>query len=215
MGRQAVKYELVIFDFDGTLADSFPLFVRGLNVLAEKHRFRSIDAAEVETLRQYDAKRILDTLGVPLWKVPMIARSFTKYMAKEAGGISLFAGVGTMLQTLSAEGIVLGLITSNTTENVYRIMGEENMALLQHVRCGTSLLGKRFTLQTLLRQMGVNPRKAIYIGDELRDLQAARSAGADFGAVAWGYTDADTLKATAPDLFFTRVEAIAERLLAE
>lgn len=63
-----MTYRLAIFDMDGTLADSFPWFARNLNAVADKFRFRRIAPDEVETLRQLDARRILERLEVPGWK---------------------------------------------------------------------------------------------------------------------------------------------------
>jgi len=51
-----MKYKLAIFDFDGTLADSFPFFLTTVNELAGIHKFKRIDSAELDTLRRYSAR---------------------------------------------------------------------------------------------------------------------------------------------------------------
>jgi len=208
-----MKYRLVIFDFDGTLADSFPFFLRTVNALAEQHHFRQVDAERVDMLRQYDAKRILKELHVPIWKVPMVAASFRKSMAKHLDEIPMFAGVTEMLHALSQKGIILSLVTSNSYENVVKILGKENMSLMFHPQCGTALFGKSSKLKNILRKTGINPENAMYIGDELRDQNAAQADNIDFGAVAWGYTKADALMEHSPTVMFYRVEEIAQKLV--
>ena len=64
-----MRYRLVIFDFDGTLADSFPWFIVIIDKLADEHGFRRIEGDEVERLRSYDARSLVGDLGVALWKI--------------------------------------------------------------------------------------------------------------------------------------------------
>ena len=68
-----MKYELVIFDFDGTLADTFPWFLQVVNTLADAHKFKRVEAHEVETLRGYDARMVIKHLGIRWWKMPLVA----------------------------------------------------------------------------------------------------------------------------------------------
>ena len=209
------KYKLVIFDFDGTLADSFSFFVSAVNDLADIYNFRKVDEVNIHTLRRYDAKRILDYLGVPLWKVPIVAKSFTAKMAERVSQISLFAGVDNMLHSLSVNGIVLSLITSNSYDNVCHVLHSKNMDLMVHPQCGTSLFGKSSKLRNILRKTGIDPRDTIFIGDEIRDLEAANSEGIDFGAVSWGYTDVDALLECSPTETFSCVEEITVKLVQQ
>jgi phosphoglycolate phosphatase len=69
-----MTYRLVIFDFDGTLADSADWFVRNLNPMAERFGFRQADEAEIERLRRLPNREIIRRLGVPKGKLPRIAR---------------------------------------------------------------------------------------------------------------------------------------------
>jgi len=201
--------KLAIFDFDGTLADTFDWFIAVVNEVADKFRFRRIEPHEVETLRGYEARRIIQHLGVPMWKMPLVAREMRGRMSRDIGGIALFPGVDEMLERLAGRGVALAVVTSNSADNVRRVLGPRNFALIRHLECGAAVLGKRPKLRKVLRAAGVAPGEAICIGDEIRDLHAARAEGIPFGAVTWGFTRGDALRALAPEAVFERMEEIA------
>lgn len=207
-----MKYKLAIFDFDGTLADSFPFFLSTVNELADAHQFRKVDIADIDTLRGYDAKRLINHLGLPLWKVPFVGKDYKNRMADKVNQISLFAGVEDMLQSLSSSGILVSLVTSNSFNNVSRVLNSAIMELMVHPQCGATLFGKRPKLKAILQKTGIHSSQAIYIGDELRDLQAANAENMDFGAVAWGYTRVDALAERSPAAIFYSVKQIVERV---
>ena len=89
-----MKYRLAIFDFDGTLADSLPWFRSVFNGVAQRYGFRALDDAEFEKLRGVGNREIIRRLGVPLWKMPMIAahmrrhdgRRYRRHRAVRRGG---------------------------------------------------------------------------------------------------------------------------------
>lgn len=211
--RIATKtYRLVIFDFDGTLADSFPWFTGVLDQTADRFGFRRVDAAEREALRASSSREILRRFGVPHWKLPMIAAHMRRLKAEAADRIPLFEGTGEMLRRLSEKGVQLGIVSSDAEENVRRTLGPDHAARIIHYGCGASLFGKHSKLQQVLRRSGVPAGQAIYVGDEVRDAEAARAAGVAFGAVSWGYAKPEVLEAQRPAEFFASMEAIARSI---
>jgi phosphoglycolate phosphatase len=202
------KYKLVIFDLDGTLADSFPWFLRVVNDVAREFDFRQVDAGDVEALRRKGSSEILKFVGVPLWKLPMIATRMRVLKQSHLRDIPLFDGVPAMLKSLKNAGIVLALVSSDSEANARLQLGPDNAALFTHFACGASLFGKAAKFSRVVKQVNVSPRQAIAIGDEARDCEAARTAGIAFGAVTWGYADPDTLRALNPDEIFSTVDDI-------
>jgi phosphoglycolate phosphatase len=207
-----VKYRLAIFDFDGTLADSLPWFRQAINRLADRHGFKRIETNELGRLRGYSARQMVAHLGVPAWKLPRLSIELRTLMAEEIQQIRPFAGVGAMLEGLSDRGVALAVVTSNADDNVRRVLGAAHAPLIRHYACGASLFGKRGKLRGVLKHSGVRPGEALFIGDELRDLDAARGEGVPFGAVAWGYTHVAVLAAQAPAEVFTAVGEIVDKI---
>lgn len=208
-----MHYQLVIFDFDGTLADSARWFHANINAVARRYRFREIQAEDVEALRGQDTASIIRHLGVPRWKLPFIAAHMRKMMARDLGEIGLFPGVPAMLAALHRSGLRLAIVSSNAPDNVRRMLGPRTAASIDHYGCGTSLFGKSAKFRLVLKQAGLAPSQAIAIGDELRDIEAARDVGIASGAVAWGYAAPSVLAARSPDVFFGSVEEIVPYLL--
>lgn len=117
------------------------------------------------------------------------------------------------LKELADQGIKIAVVTSNTYENVCKILGPENAALIEYYECGVRIFGKQAKLKKVLKQSGVEAKDAICIGDEIRDIQAAEKVHIPFGAVAWGYTNIEALMAFHPAEVFTQVADIAEKVI--
>ena len=204
-----MKYRLAIFDFDGTLADSFPFFVRVFNQLAEQHGFKGIEPEVVPTLRHYSARQMMEHVGMPAWKLPFVARSFISLMKQNAASIGRFERVDEMLLHLARQGVTLAIVSSNSYDNVSQILGPANLKLFGHFECGMSIFGKPPRLQKVLKKTGIPCREALYIGDQISDLEAARKVNVPFGAVAWGYGAPEALRVHAPEEEFETVAAIS------
>ncbi|HEY5800351.1 MAG TPA: HAD hydrolase-like protein [Burkholderiaceae bacterium] len=182
-----MNIRLAIFDFDGTLADTFPFFVSVHNTLAERYQFRSIGHEEIDALRHHGAREVMRQVGLPRWKFPFVARAFMKLMKAEQSGIALFDGVEAALAELAASGTVLAVVSANSYDNIVRILGPQAAAHFRYFECGVSMFGKTRRLKRVLKLSGVAAHEAMYIGDQKTDLEAAHDAGMAFGAVAWGY----------------------------
>lgn len=199
----------VLFDFDGTLADSGPWVKDVLNEVARRYKFRTIDDAEFEVLRTLDSRGVLRMLQVKSWKVPWIARHMRRRMQEDLGKIRLFPGAPELIGALGASGISVGIVSSNSEANVRALLGEGTAGKIQHFACGAGLFGKARKFRAVLRAVGAAPHEVWSIGDEVRDIEAARSVGLRTGAVSWGYTTAETLARHSPDRLFGSLSEVA------
>lgn len=205
-----MQYDLIIFDLDGTLADSFPFFVSVHNRLASRHGFRHIDPSGLEALRGRSVREMMRHVGLSRWKLPWVTRSFIRLMHEEGHHVAPFDGIDAALRELDANGIALAVVSSNSAGNCRRVLGESTWRRFAHVECGAPIFGKRRRLARVLKATGVPARRAIYVGDQLTDAEAARAAGVAFGAVGWGYASCASLLAADPDVAFARVEDLGQ-----
>lgn len=194
-----MSYRLAIFDFDGTLADSFPFFLSVFNEIADQHGFRRIDLAQVERLRHYDTRDMMRHVGMPAWKLPLAAASFKTLMSQNAHRIPLFPEVDHALRELARGAVTLTIVSSNSEDNVRRVLGPDLAALISQYECGMSIFGKTARIRKVLQRAAVAPGAALYIGDQETDAQAARRAGVAFAAVHWGYAPIEALRKVAPE----------------
>jgi len=209
-----MRYRLVIFDFDGTLADSFPWVLRAMDDVADRFKFRRVRDGELEELRYCDAREVMRRLGVPRWKLPMIARYVRTRMAAEVDQIKLFPGAGEMIEELAATGVSLAVVSANGEPTIRSVLGP-HARRISHISGGVSLFGKRGKLLRMSRLAGAPPPSVMVIGDEIRDLNAAKTARMSFGAVSWGLTRPEALALAGPDVLFARMDDIPRVLIGE
>lgn len=205
---------LVVFDFDGTLSDSGDWFLSVIDQLARRFRFRTVKPEEVEMLRHRSSREVIDYLGIARWKMPLIARQVRRMVGRDAHEIELFPGTPDLLERLAATGVKIALVTSNSERNARLILGADHAARIDYFACGASLFGKVPKFRKVLRKLAIPADQALAIGDETRDVDAAREVGMRAGSVLWGYASEEALLAAKPDTTFRKPEDILDYVAA-
>lgn len=189
--RKEQKYKTILFDFDGTLADTFSLSLQCANALAKVWHYKELeDSYELrgKSLRTL----IVAEMGLKWyhkWK-------FTKEVAPvfEAGldSVEIFKGVKQVLLELS-KNYSLGIVSSNKKRFINRILHNHDIAVFDFIVSESSLFGKHKVLKWVLKKYKLNKHETIYIGDEIRDVQACRKINLNMIAVSWGYNHKEAL----------------------
>jgi phosphoglycolate phosphatase len=205
------RYRLAIFDFDGTLANSLPWFRASFQDMITRFDLAPVGADEIEGLRSMSARQIMARLNVPMWRLPVIVSDMRKRKLAVADETPLFDGVAALLAELQRVGIQTAIVSSDGEESVRRVLGP-TAGLISRFDCGAAIFGKHRKFRRVARHFGTKPADTICIGDELRDIEAARAAGMDSGAVAWGYAFPAALQAARPTHFFSSIAEITQRL---
>ncbi len=202
-------FRLAIFDFDGTLADSFDWFCSVLDRTTARFGLRPVDPAEIPTLRDMPSRDVLAHLGVPMWKIPAIATYMRGLAGEEIASIGLFDGAAATLIALHAAGVKLAVVSSNAEANIRAALSPV-ANLIDRYDCGSALFGKSARLKAAAATFGT---PAIAIGDEVRDIEAARKARVTAGAVSFGYNSRKALVAAKPDHLFDSYEDLLRVVL--
>ena len=205
-----MKPKLVIFDFDGTLADTKPFMLSILDHMAKRFNTRPMDGTSVEHLRGLTTRQIMKMYNVPMWKLPFMARESQQLLYQNIASIDLFPGIDRVMRAIAENETRIALVTSNQLRNVLSVLGEELTKLVSVFECEAGFFGKSARLRRALRKAGVSPEEAVSFGDETRDIEAARKAGIACAAVTWGYGDMETLSGHQPDYLLTSVDQILE-----
>jgi phosphoglycolate phosphatase-like HAD superfamily hydrolase len=189
----------VIFDFDGTIANSFAATLRIANALAPTFGYRPAAPEEVEVLRGWSYKKVASELGVPWHKIPLIAARIRKELSENVAQLETFEGLPSVLTELRERGFGLGILTSNSKANVERFLAAHGLKQFQFVSTSANVWGKRRRLEALLRSHQLSAGEVAYVGDEVRDIEATKPLAIRMVAVGWGYAARETLAAHGPD----------------
>lgn len=191
--------ELFLFDFDGTVADTLTISHGILNELAEEFRFRNLPAGELEHVRSLGTREFIRHLGITRWRVPKIARRGLRLLQERISEVEPIAGMPEVLAELHGRGHRIGILTSNSETNVLSFIARHRLPYFHFVRTSSKLFGKSREMRRILKAEGLSPEQALYVGDETRDIEAARETGLRMAAVTWGYNAPGTLSALQPD----------------
>ncbi len=191
---------VVIFDFDGTLADTLGAIVQITNQLAEEFGYKPSSPEDLALVRSMGAWQIIQRSGISPFKVPKLIRKLQRELHGQIPQIQPFPGITEMLLELHNQGLQLGIVTSNTIENVNAFLQVQHLQdYFTFTISGTTLFGKHQVLNKLIKQHHLTPTKVIYVGDETRDIEAARKTHIKCISVTWGFNSAAVLSAHHPD----------------
>jgi phosphoglycolate phosphatase len=199
-----------IFDFDGTLADSLNHVVPLYNSVAPQFKVPQVTPADIPRLRRMGPRQAMDAYGVPLWKVPRILQAVRAKLREHIDQLEPFGGIGETLSTLSLTGSRCLLLSSNSRENVEAFLSRHRFDCFERLVCGSSLFGKGARLRKVLAQASLLAGSVAYVGDEVRDIEAAQNAGVQSIAVSWGYGDRESLLAAKPNYLIDRPEQLLD-----
>lgn len=209
-----MSFKLVVWDFDGTLADSLPSAVTVFNRIAPEMGLRPIE--DLSAARSTPTRQLLKQHGISLWRLPRLVRKFQAAAAEEAGRLGLVAGVPEALHALAAAGVRLGVLSSNREDNIRRCLRANGVE--QHFAFVVGyprLFGKGKALRRIIRAERVDRADVLYVGDELRDVEAAKKVGVKAAAVTWGFHTADLLRTGVPDFVIDEVKGLLDLLRPE
>ena len=212
--------EVVLFDLDGTLLDSAPDMLATINAMKAARNAAPMALAD---LRPHVSKGSRAMIGAafPAWdEATRIAHvpEFLAVYAKESGEHGRpFAGVEGFLQTLEDAGVRWGIITNKPAGLAHDIVEKLGWMTRSEVLIGGDTLAERkphpMPLLHAAVEMGVTVDQCVYVGDDERDIQAARAAGMRSIVALWGYRlEGDDPAAWGADLL---VDDISELLDAD
>lgn len=179
----------------------------------KKFGFRRISKKHIEELRILSPSDLIAYMGLPTWKMPLITYHLRREMHKNIHKIALYPGIKEMLKKLHEGEKEIYILSSNSRKNVKKVLGSDVHPLISHYECGVSFFGKDVKLERLLRKKRINRKQAFFIGDEIRDLKAAQTAGISFGGVSWGLNNRETFQKFYPAQIFDNHEEIMKYLL--
>ena len=185
----------IIFDFDGTLADTFALGSKLINEYADRLGYKQIDFA---ANKDKSARELIKMSGVRFWQIPGLIRFFRKKSVERAGEVKAFTGIPDLVRRLHDDGFSLGIITTNSAQTINIYLEKYGLTdLFTFIKPEISLFGKRRALRRARRHL---KSEIIYIGDELRDIEACHAVNVPIISVSWGFNSTEILEKNNPGM---------------
>ncbi|MBC7581763.1 HAD-IA family hydrolase [Aeromicrobium sp.] len=188
----------VIFDFDGTIADSFELAIQIFEQVVRAGK--PLPTEEIERLRGMSLIHVAIELRIRPWKVPFLLSRGRKMMRQRIDSVKVFEGMPELIRSLQVDGHKLYIVSSNSVQNIRPLLKKHELRT-EFIRMygGAGLLGKANMLRRVLKKQKLVPGDTYYVGDETRDIEAAKLAGIKIISVAWGYNNESILRDHKPD----------------
>ncbi len=189
-----MRYPALIFDFDGTLADTLSAAVSVYNDLAETYSLKKISADEIPALQEFELKELLNHLGVSKLRLPSLLNKGRKALRADITKLNFIEGLTDILPLLREQCSCFGILTSNSTENVEAFLEDKGMReLFTFISSTSKLSGKHKHLRAIEKTFSLDRSQMLYIGDETRDIRASQKAGIHVAAATWGFNSSSAL----------------------
>lgn len=190
----------VIFDFDGTLANTFQVMIDVINQDPSRYGIDGIDPTEIPKLRNLSVKYLISEFGINLLHLRRLARQMQSDLFKEINSVVAYEGIFEVVEKLKEMGFLVGIVTSNNQKNVKTFLkNNQSLSYFDFIRPSKHLFGKHKTLNKVIKKYRIDRTVSFYVGDEVRDIEAAKKANLKVISVPWGFNDKDLLSKHDPD----------------
>jgi len=204
------KKTTILFDFDGTLAETMMLIYRVFNQLAGVYKYRPLSEEEIDVVRHLTIHEFIDYVKLAPWKIPLVAIHARKLMHSDIHTVQPPAGLVDVLTKIHESGrYKMDILTSNRRKNVLSFLSEHKMGWFDQIHATRSILSKKYRIKKYIKNEGINPENLYYVGDTSVDIESTRFSGARSVAVSWGLNTQVALERANPDfLVKTPVELL-------
>lgn len=189
----------LVFDFDGTLVNSKSVLIDLYNQMALKQGYALMTPENLNHLRNLSIPQRCKYLNVPLYKIPFIAGKLIKQYREKIAEIEFQPGIADLFEDLKDKGISYSIISTNAQKTIEAFFSLKGLSGAQEILCSQSIFGKDTLIRQFLKKTGLSASQILYVGDELRDIEACKKCGVPIAWVSWGYDSAEAVKKALPD----------------
>jgi phosphoglycolate phosphatase-like HAD superfamily hydrolase len=190
----------VVFDFDGTIADTLEEAVYLYNSLAKERGFKLITEENLPKIRAMGPREVAKFLGVSIFQIAFVFTKLKIGISDKLEKVKVYPGIHDTLKELREKGFKTAVVSSNSEENIQKFLENNELTnLFDYVDSGSTVLGKHRLLNSVIEKHQWNKDEIIYVGDEKRDIEAAKKAKIKIISVTWGANLKDALLESKPD----------------
>lgn len=211
MWETFMALKVLIFDFDGMIADSRITLVKIANELADEFGYDPVTESDIVRLSNLSSKDVIIQSPIPAYKIPFLLRRVKRQLNEHIAYLQPFEGMEEALSNLKKKGCYLGIITSNLGANVSLFLRKNSLDnYFDFVYSANTLFGKNKVINKAIDKHHLLKDEVIYIGDETRDIEAAKKSNIKVAAVTWGFNSASVLKKYNPDFILNKPQELLD-----
>jgi phosphoglycolate phosphatase len=188
----------IIFDLDGTLVDSFEVMLPLFNRLALKYATRDLSELKQDEIRKMTGSQVISYIGIRFWRIPFAIGALRSEFHKYTEQVKAFEKIPNVLNELKKSNF-LGIVTTNSNKNVKKMLKFNDINCFDFILSRSKLFKKDKILESVIRRRNLEKKNVCYVGDEVRDIEAAKKVGIPIIAVTWGYNSKEVLVKYDPD----------------
>jgi len=200
----------ILFDFDGTLANTLKTVVEIYNKVAPEYNCKTVELEDVSRLQAMTISHLMKEHGISHITLAILLVRVRKELHINIDHVKPFFGIEEQLQTLKKMGYQLGIMSSNSQKNVHTFLESNNMKhLFDFVHTSKNIFGKHTAIKRIISNLSLQTNDVVYVGDETRDIEACKKIGVKIAAVSWGYNLPEVLQAMQPDVLIDEPHSLA------
>jgi phosphoglycolate phosphatase len=211
------SFYAVLFDFDGTLGDSYPAITASVNHVRSLHGLPPLGESEVRRHVGRGAPYLLEHT-VPVGSVEANAAAYRAHHPSVLrSGTRLMPGAAEALRTLHERGLRLGICSNKPVEFTKELLAYFGVASYVDVALGPEDVARSKPAPDMLREalsrLRLTAAEALYVGDMVVDIQTARAAGVAVWVVPTGSDELATLRQARPDRLLQDLDELRRLLI--
>ena len=192
--------KIIFFDFDGTIADTFNTLVGITNQLAVNFGYKPLGEEELAQIKNLSSRQIIKYSGISIFKFPLLLAKIKSELRQEIYNVKAFPEIESALLELKNQVGKIVILSSNSKENILAFLETNNLQnSFDFIYTEAALFSKSKVINRILKQENIKPEESIYIGDETRDIDAAKRSRVKAIAVSWGFNSQQILAEHNPD----------------
>ena len=204
--------KVVLFDFDGTIAATIEAGVEIFNTIAREHGFVEITKENIPALRAKGAREAAHELHIPSLMLPIVVNKIRNGIKSRIPELAIVSGIKEAIVSLKKNGWELGIVTSNSKENILAFLKHNDFEIFDYINAGSSIFYKASAIRKIISENNLSDRKIVFVGDEIRDVIAAKKNNITAIGVTWGINSRAGFEKENADFIVDTVEELTKIL---